>query len=529
MPKFNTGVMRRLIFCLIMSACGVLLSAQTHVTISNPDTWTVADLQPYVGQTVIFDTPLIVTSNYKNIYVSPRRIFSPTNQERPQSPEYYNLATLNANGSLPLYDVSGYHRMGEKVYNLQAKVASNALTFISGDWHGNTRTDLENELPNVDITGKHTLLVCGANLEYYLVEQFSSPGPKNLAEHQKQRTKVSKALAKINADIYGLVEIQQGNNALKEIAEDLTKNTGRTFTYINDPKGASGTYTKSSFVYCSDVVEPYGEIQNIETGVANRKKMQIFRQKPSGETFIFSINHFKAKSGGGTGADADMGDGQGGYNNTRKGEAAAILEKYHRIAAQLGDENDVLIMGDLNAYAKEDPIMTLVDGGMTDLHRYFHRDSSYSYTYHSEAGYLDHALCSSSLLPQITGMGAYHINSDESDDYTYDKSSDASMFRCSDHDPVLVGLWLDGSKEPAAELTINSWDVYNGEKGILIRNSVAPEAKAFCRIYTIDGRLLSQDEITDGLQYVERPAQPGVYIVLIYYKGQTYQFRVILP
>lgn len=526
---FNTAVMKKLILCIVWSVIVSGVLAQTHITIADPATWTVSELSPYIGQTVIFDTPLIVTSNYGSLFVSPRRIFAATNQERPLTEGYYNLLTLNGNGSLTLNGVSEYHRMGEKIYNLTATVLPNALTFISGDWHGNTRADLEKALPDVDMYGKHTLLVCGANLEYYLVEQFSSPGPKNDAQHQKQRVKVSQALAKINADIYGLVEVQQGNGALKEIAEDLTKNTGRQFTYIYDPKGANGTFTKSSFVYCSDVVEPYGEIQNIETGVSNRKKMQIFREKSSGEMFIFSINHFKAKSSGGYGADADQGDGQGGYNNARKGEALAVLTKYKSLAAQLGDEKDILIMGDLNAYGKEDPIYTLISDGMTDLHRYFHRDSSYSYTFHSEAGYLDHALCNETLLPQITGMGAFHINSDESDEFTYDKSSDATMFRCSDHDPVLVGIRLDGTKQSAPKLNINSWQVYSEGDMIRIRNAAGMEMKAFCRIYTVDGRLMEQVEIIEDLQEVVRPAQSGVYVVLIYHEGETYKFKTIVP
>ncbi|MBO4665322.1 MAG: endonuclease/exonuclease/phosphatase family protein [Paludibacteraceae bacterium] len=508
--------------------CVVCANAQTHIQIDDPETWTISQLAPYIGQTVIFDTPLIVTSNYKYVYVSPRRVFSATNQVEPGSPDYYNMLTLNSQAALPIVNIDEYHRTGEKIYHLEARVASGSLTMLSGEWRGNTREELEAGIPDVDQRGEHTLLVCGANLEYYLVEQFSSPGPRNDAEHQKQRAKVSKALAKINADIYGLVEVQQGDGALKEIAEDLTKNTGRNFSYIPDKSGPNGTYTKSSFVYCSDVVEPIGMIQEIESGVKNRKKMQLFEEKSTGERFLFSINHFKAKSGNGTGADADQGDGQSGYNATRVGEALAILSKYNKLAPQI-DEEDILMMGDLNAYAMEDPIRTLIEGGMTDLHRFFHRDSSYSYTYHSEAGYLDHALCSKTLLPQITGMNAYHINSDESDNFTYDKSDDATMFRCSDHDPVLVGLRLDGSKEALVTIGVNSWEVYGSDEGIYVRNAAGIDSPAYYRVYTIDGRLLQQGDVKAEMQDVGRPAQSGVYVVMIYYDGQIYSCKVIVP
>ena len=101
-------------------------------------------------------------------------------------------------------------------------------------------------------------------------------GADSYAEHQKQRAKVSAALAKINADIYGFVEIEQGQSALAEIASDLTKNTGRRFSYINDGGSASGSYTKAGYVYCSDKVQPYGNIRQNNEGVNNRKKTQAF-------------------------------------------------------------------------------------------------------------------------------------------------------------------------------------------------------------------------------------------------------------
>jgi hypothetical protein len=521
--------MKKLILVFVSVVATFAAAAEVHVTIEHPETWRVSDLAPYVGQTVIFDTPMIVTSNWKYLYVSPRRIFSPTNQELPASEAYYNLLSLNSNGSLPLYNVDDYHRLGEKIYNLKAQVAANSLTFISGEWRGNTRADLEASLPEVNIRDTHTLLVCGANLEYYLAEQFDSPGPRDYEEHQKQRAKVSKALAKINADIYGLVEVQQGDAAMKEIAEDLTKNTGREFAYITDKSGANGTYTKSSFVYCTDVVETVGAIQEIEAGVKNRKKMQAFREKSSGEVFIFSINHFKAKSGYGTGSDADQGDGQGGYNASRVAEAKAVLAKYESFSKLLEDK-DILIMGDLNAYAKEDPITTLIGGGMTDLHRFFHADSSYSYVYRSEAGYLDHALCNPTMLPQITGMNAYHINSDENDIYTYDSSDDLSMFRCSDHDPVLVGLRLKAvSDVDLTAVGVNSWEVYNENGDMYVRNAAGMTSPAYYRLFTIDGRLLDQVAISEEVQRIERPMQAGAYVVIVYYAGMTYKFKVIIP
>jgi hypothetical protein len=68
-----------------------------------------------------------------------------------------------------------------------------------------------------------------------------------------------------------------------------------------------------------------------------------------------------------------------------------------------------------------------------------------------QLGNLDHALGSPSIMSQVTGTAAWHINSDEPDILDYDMSfkrdaQDAlyepNEFRASDHDPVIVGLEL---------------------------------------------------------------------------------------
>ena len=302
---------------IIIGLCIQLsMLAATKVTISNPETWKNSELQKYVGQTIEFSTPFYVCNNYYNgLEISPRRIFQPTNQALPKSNEYSTLLSLNSVGSITLNNVSGYHRMGERLHNLVVKVNSqNSVSLVSCDWRGNTRAELEKGYDSVAVNmlGKASVIVCCMNLEYYLVKNLGTGyGPDNYSEHQKQRKKVSNALAKINADLYGFVEIEQGQDALAELAADLTTNTGRTFTHIDDGGSASGSYTKAGFVYCSEVLTPhFGLQENDDAGVAERKKTQAFMEIATGEKFLFSVNHFKAKSGKGYGNDADQGDGQ---------------------------------------------------------------------------------------------------------------------------------------------------------------------------------------------------------------------------
>ena len=522
--------MRKIIWILIAITCINAVSiAATVVHIANPETWTYAELSNYVGKTVQFDVPFYVCNNYNGITISPRRIFQPTNQAFPLSNEYHTILSLNAQGTITLSNVSGYHRLGERLHNLTVKVNSSTnVSLISCDWQGNSRQELEQgyNLNAINMRGEHTLLVCCMNLEYYLVENISSSngsmGPNTQSEHQKQRAKVSKALAKINADLYGFVEIERGQSALAEIASDLTKNTGRQFTYINDGGSARGTYTKSGFVYCSDILKPYGKLRENNTGVSERKKTQAFQEIATGEKFLFSVNHFKAKSGNGYGDNANQGDGQGSFNGDRVREAQSLLSNYISDRNYYGDDN-ILIMGDLNAYAMEDPITVLREGGMIDLHRTFHADSSYSYVYHGQAGYLDHALCDSTLFPSVTGMVAYHINSDESDSYTYDKSSDQTMFRCSDHDPVLVGLRLDTTytitpPQPTVDVTV----CYQG-----IIPYIQNAEGGYYMVYRLDGLKIAQSPIASNQEPITGLAQ-GLYIINIYGRGKCLQTKILI-
>ena len=519
--------MRKFILIIItLVGINAISIAATLVHIADPETWTYSELKQYVGQTVQFDVPFYVCNNYSGLTISPRRTYSPTNQCLPLSNEYNSILSLNSKGSIQLSGVSDYHRLGERLHNLTVKINSTtSVSLVSCDWQGNTRADMElgPDYDAINMRGQHTLLVCCMNLEYYLVENLGGDmGASNYSEHQKQRAKVSKALAKMNADLYGFVEIEQGQSALAEIASDLGQNTGRKFSYVDDGGSASGTYTKSGFVYCSDMLQPYGNLRENNTGVKERKKTQAFIEKATGEKFLFSVNHFKAKSGRGSGDNADKGDGQGTYNGDRVREARSLLSHYESDRYYF-DDDDILIMGDLNAYAMEDPITVLREGGMIDLHRAFHADSSYSYVYRGQAGYLDHALCNSTLYPHVTGMVAYHINSDESDSYTYDKSNDQSMFRCSDHDPVLVGLRLDTTYTVSPEQMVENVEIVYDGAIPYIQNAEG----GYYVIYRIDGSVLQQSSIATNDEAISL-LDKGLYIINVYGQGKCLQTKIMV-
>ena len=496
---------------------GQLALAQVHITVDNPDSWTAEALRPYIGQTVIFDVPMVICANANGNYVvSPWRRFQPESHGLSGSDDYRSTVRINSSCMMNLsgVDENGYRRRcGEKIIGLRATVNSTtSLTMKGGTWSGNTRADLENRLPEL---GDYRLLVCGFNLENYYMT-MGSMGAQTEAQHAIQRQKVSKALKRINADIYGLVELQQGDEAIAEIVADLNKNLPeRNYQYFHD--GASGTFQKVDYVYDANVVKPISSSPaetNVE--VQNRKKMMCFIEIATGERFIYSINHFKAMNTG--------------DEERRVNEAKAVMKLYnsYRQARSVADK-DVLIMGDLNCYAFTRPIQAFTENGFIDLHRAFHADSSYSYMFGGMASYIDHAIVNATIYKQITGMSGYHINSDEDDRYTYDKSGDPSMFRCSDHDPVLVGLKLDSTAVYDPSPQINSSEILAGDSHkLIIQNAYKEDIQSFYAIYAAEGWLVEQHEITSPLYEVDLPERPGVYIVYVYFNGEVFRRKMIV-
>ena len=173
------------------------------------------------------------------------------------------------------------------------------------------------------------------------------------------------------------------------------------------------------------------------------------------------MNHLKSK-GSACGAGDDATDGSGNCNQTRTNAAAALADWLATDPTGSGDP-DFLIIGDLNSYTFETPITTLESKGFTNLVRQFQGLDAYSYVFNGESGYLDHALATGSLVPQVSGVSDWHINPDEPTvlDYNVEFKSanhvttlyDDGPYRASDHDPVVIGLQLDVTYSLLCSLT----------------------------------------------------------------------------
>jgi predicted extracellular nuclease len=175
--------------------------------------------------------------------------------------------------------------------------------------------------------------------------------------------------------------------------------------------------------------------------------LQAFQVNANGARFIVDLNHLKSK---GSACDApDALDGQGNCNQVRVNSVNELLNWFATDPTGTGDP-DLLMLGDYNSYAREDPITTLESAGFTNLVESFVGPDAYSYVFDGQWGYLDQALGTASLTSQVTGVADYHIDADEPTvlDYNTDFKSPGQLvslyapdqFRISDHDPVIVGL-----------------------------------------------------------------------------------------
>ena len=301
----------------------------------------------------------------------------------------------------------------------------------------------------------------------------------------------------MNADVVGLMEIENDagpQSALAALVAGLNAATAPgTYAYVDT--GVIGTDAiKVALIYKPASVIPVGSWETIDSAddprfidTLNRPSLaQTFVHTGSGQKLTVLVNHLKSKGSDCVAVgDPDTGDEQGNCNLTRTAAAAAIVDWLEGDPTGSGDD-DFLIIGDLNSYTFEDPITTLEAGGFTNLVRLFNGLTAYSYVFEGESGYLDHALGTSSLTPQVAGVTEWHINADEpiALDYNVEFKPDPDSFysplsyRSSDHDPVVVGVQLDVTFDSLCVLTQLYVTVQDVEDGLCEKLATAEAAAA---------------------------------------------------
>ncbi|HHX8512098.1 TPA: ExeM/NucH family extracellular endonuclease [Vibrio diabolicus] len=343
-------------------------------------------------------------------------------------------------------------------------------------------------------------------------------GATNLDEFLIQQAKIVSAMNKMDADIIGLMEVENNGfgdgSAIQNLVDALNAEIDDvedhyTYVEIEEQDKYQEEYFGSdaimvAILYRANAVTPKEAAkvivtpeQHIAENTITRKEgtesnpaydkyqrhslLQTFTVKETGEDLSVVVNHFKSKGSecieewiAGV-EDSEPADLQGNCNNFRVSAAKVVGEALKDI------DGDVLVMGDLNAYGKEDPLLTLTDYskekygrdiytaayttigggelqvektkiekgyGLHNLNTLLHGTDTFSYTYSGELGNLDHALASSSLAQKVVAIEDWHINSLESNLFEYSSKYTGDMpkykdsFSASDHDPVIIAIDL---------------------------------------------------------------------------------------
>ena len=286
-------------------------------------------------------------------------------------------------------------------------------------------------------------------------------GANDPVEFERQEAKIVTALAEIDADVFGLIEIENNGTAVATLTEALNERLGAdVYDYIET--GVTGTdVIATALIYKPESVTPDGAFQLMDQS-KDPRWLDDYNRPGLTQTFVDAdgakvtvvVNHLKSK-----GSDCDdVGDpedpnGQGNCNVVRTQAAAALADWLATDPTGAGAGRE-LVIGDLNAYAQEDPTQVLAAAGYTDLLAHFHEEGepdAYSYVFDGQLGYLDYALAGGDVLDEIAGAEVWNLNADEPSLIDYDMTFkedaqdalyDDDAYRSSDHDPVIVGLSL---------------------------------------------------------------------------------------
>ncbi|WP_038175120.1 ExeM/NucH family extracellular endonuclease [Vibrio pacinii] len=465
--------------------------------------------------------------------------------ENAQRRLYVESDAKAANGQIPYYPQFGrsdidqdgstedYIRVDDTIVGLEG-----VITYSYGDYRlipTNTLTSesfVRNDPRTDEIEMKEgDLRIATFNVLNYFNSPFggdanqhgNNRGANSFEEFEVQQAKIVNAILRLDADIIGLMEIENNgfgdSGAIRQLVEQLNQqidakkdryafvsvdSNGDKVADENDSIGTDVITTgviyrpkvvklKESRVIAMpsqqapEVLDDKGKVIEDGKNYQRDSLAPTFKVKGSKETITVAINHFKSKGskcwedaapidqGGQGGKDLDK---QGSCENFRVAAAVALGDALKEI------DGHKVILGDMNSYGMEDPMLVLTDysqekygktikaarntyisgeaqygdEGAVINHNYGYinavakaHPNSWSYSFNDEVGALDHLLISPSLEKHFVDATDWHINGGEStlfdynDEYKGDLPKYNDHFRSSDHDPAVLELNMAGS------------------------------------------------------------------------------------
>ncbi|MCJ8315911.1 ExeM/NucH family extracellular endonuclease [Idiomarina sp.] len=280
---------------------------------------------------------------------------------------------------------------------------------------------------------------------------FPTPrGADTPEEMKRQQAKIVAAINALNADVIGIMEVENDgfgeHSAIRQLVDALN-DSGPVTYYISEPQAQriGGDQITVGLIYNKDTISASSHALVNTAGAfawGSRPPLaQTLKDKNTGEEFTVIVNHFKSKGScpeDNESPNSNQNDGQACWNDLRVKSAEQLTEWI----AEEAFPNAVLL-GDFNAYYKEDPIRYFSENG-------FHNPSKatdYSYVYDSQAGALDHIFVADTLKDNVSGVYHLPFNADEPWIYDYRNADfyEPTPYRSSDHDPLVLDLRFSAS------------------------------------------------------------------------------------
>jgi predicted extracellular nuclease len=444
----------------------------------------------------------------------------------PYYPEF-GRSDIDQNGSTEDYiriddSIIGLEGVLSYGYNEYRLIVTNSLS-----QENFVRNDPRSEKPDID---EGDLRIATFNVLNYFNSPFGGDanqhggnrGANNLAEFELQQAKIVNAIVRLDADIVGLMEIENNGfgagSAIAQLVNQINsqisdKKKHYRFVAIDsnndgvtDELDSIGTdVITTGVIYrekvvkltenrvipmpsqqAPEVLDDKGKV--IEDGKNYQRDTlaPTFKVKGGNEKITVAVNHLKSKGsacwedaapveqGGQGGKDLDF---QGACEQFRVAAAVALGEALQKI------KGHKVILGDMNSYGMEDPMLVLTDyspekygktiraarntylagtpqfgdDGALITHNYGYLNAvaikhpeSWSYSFNDEVGALDHLLVSKSLKGKVVDATDWHINGGESTLFDYNSEFKGDLpkyqdhFRASDHDPAVLELNIYG-------------------------------------------------------------------------------------
>ncbi|WP_404341893.1 ExeM/NucH family extracellular endonuclease [Pseudoalteromonas mariniglutinosa] len=482
--------------------CATDLSVQA-ATLSLPVN-EVTDLEAFEGMLVTLNQPLVVTNNYGlgrygEIELATERLYQGTQIALPgdaaNAIETENLKKqilLDDGSTKQNLDPIAYPNVGLNAFNtLRLGDSVNNITGVLGYSFDRYRIHptitpefiVTNPRPAApELPAQADIRIASFNVLNYFNGDGqgagfpTSRGADSEAELIRQQAKLVSAITALKADVIGLMEIENDGfaelSAVASLVNALNEaDTVNHYTYVDFAVDKVGTDAiTTALIYRANKVEEVGTAAittEAPFDYSNRAPIaQSFKSLATEETFTVAVAHLKSKGGCGsaTGANTDQYDGQACWNEIRTMGANAFVDWLNSKPTGIDDE-DIILVGDMNAYAMEDPMRAFANQGFKNVVAELNGDTrNYSYSFSGRIGSLDHAVASPSLLAKVIAATKWHINADEpiSLDYNLEFKSNtqqaslysADAYRASDHDPVVIDIRSDSIQEE---------DVINGQ------------------------------------------------------------------